>query len=130
MILEEMFNCRSLEVAAEIFAADFVDRRHEQVAGKKDGPEGFAQFVKSIRSALPDLRTAIQNIVAEGDYVAMWNTATALSSNPQAAQVFEGGNQSPSSAALARRISTPSASADFSITPNSVAVFGLLGLNS
>ena len=42
MILEEMFNRRSLEVAAEIFAADFVDRRHEQVAGKKDGPEGFA----------------------------------------------------------------------------------------
>ena len=77
MILEEMFNRRSLEVAAEIFAADFVDRRHEQVAGKKDGPEGFAQFVKSIRSALPDLRAAIQNIVAEGDYVAVWNTATA-----------------------------------------------------
>src|SRR5262249_44094259 len=46
-------------------------------AGKKDGPEGFAQFVKSIRSALPDLRAAIQNIVAAGDYVAMWNTATA-----------------------------------------------------
>jgi hypothetical protein len=47
-----------LEVAAEICAADFVDRRHEQVAGKTDGPEGFAQFVKSIRSALPDLSAA------------------------------------------------------------------------
>jgi predicted ester cyclase len=54
-----------------------VDRRHEQVAGKKDGPEGFALLVKSIRSTHPDLRAAIQNIVAEGDYVAMWNTATA-----------------------------------------------------
>jgi steroid delta-isomerase-like uncharacterized protein len=77
MIVEEMFNRGSLEAAAEIFAADFVDRRHEQVAAKKDGPEGFAQFVKSIRSGLPDLRAAIQNMVAEGDYVAMWNTATA-----------------------------------------------------
>jgi hypothetical protein len=38
MILEEMFNRRSLDVAAEIFAADFVDRRYDQVAGKKDGP--------------------------------------------------------------------------------------------
>jgi len=36
MILEEMFNRRSLEVAAESCAADFVDRRHEQVAGKTD----------------------------------------------------------------------------------------------
>ena len=29
MILEEMFNRRSLDVAAEIFAADFVDRRYD-----------------------------------------------------------------------------------------------------
>jgi hypothetical protein len=36
MILEEMFNRGSLEVAAEGCAADFVDRRHEQVAGKKE----------------------------------------------------------------------------------------------
>jgi predicted ester cyclase len=50
---------------------------HEQVAGKKDGPEGFAQFVKTVRVALPDLSATIQNILAEGDYVAMWNTATA-----------------------------------------------------
>lgn len=76
-IVEEMFNRGNLEVATEIFAADFVDGGHERVAGKKDGPEGFAQFVKSIRSALPDLEAAIQNMVAEGDCVAMWNTATA-----------------------------------------------------
>ena len=36
MILEEMFNRGSLEVAAEIFAADFVDRRHEQVAVQRE----------------------------------------------------------------------------------------------
>ena len=76
-IVEEMFNRGNLDVASEIFAADFVDRGHVQVADKKDGPEGFAQFVMSIRSALPDLVAAIQNMVAEGDYVAMWNTATA-----------------------------------------------------
>jgi steroid delta-isomerase-like uncharacterized protein len=76
-IVEEMFNRGNLDVAAKIFAADFVDRGHEQVAGKKDGPEGFAQFVKTVRVALPDLSATIQNILAEGDYVAMWNTATA-----------------------------------------------------
>jgi steroid delta-isomerase-like uncharacterized protein len=76
-IVDEMFNQGRLEVAAEIFAPGFVDRGHQQVAGKKDGPEGFAQFVESVRSALPDIDATIQNLVAEGDYVAMWNTATA-----------------------------------------------------
>jgi steroid delta-isomerase-like uncharacterized protein len=76
-IVEEMFNRGNLQVAPEIFASDFVDRGHEQVTDKKDGPEGFAQFVKSVRSALPDLNATVQNMVAEGDYVAMWNTATA-----------------------------------------------------
>jgi steroid delta-isomerase-like uncharacterized protein len=76
-IVEEMFNRGNLGVAAEIFAAGFVDRGHQQVADKKDGPEGFAEFVKSVRPALPDLNATIQQMVAEGDFVAMWNTATA-----------------------------------------------------
>jgi steroid delta-isomerase-like uncharacterized protein len=76
-IVDEMFNQGRLAVAAEIFAPDFVDRGHQQVADKKDGPDGFAQFVESVRSALPDIDATIQNLVAEGDYVAMWNTATA-----------------------------------------------------
>ena len=76
-IVEEMFNRGNLNVAPEIFAAEFVDRGHEQVADKHDGPEGFARFVSAVRSALPDLKAEIQNMVAEGDYVAMWNTATA-----------------------------------------------------
>jgi steroid delta-isomerase-like uncharacterized protein len=76
-IVEEMFNMGKLNVAAEIFAPEFVDRGHAQVPGKQGGPEGFAQFVKAIRAALPDIRATIQRLVAEGDYVAMWNTATA-----------------------------------------------------
>jgi steroid delta-isomerase-like uncharacterized protein len=76
-IVEEMFNRGNLEVAPEIFAADFVDRGHERVTDKADGPHGFAQFVKSVRAALPDLEATIQTIIAEGDVVAMWNTATA-----------------------------------------------------
>jgi steroid delta-isomerase-like uncharacterized protein len=79
-IVEEMFNAGKLEVAPEIFGPDFIDRGHEQVADKKDGPEGFAQFVKGIRSALPDLHATIQRMVAEDDYVAMWNTGTATQS--------------------------------------------------
>lgn len=77
MIVEEMFNRGNLEVAREIFSPDFVDRGHQQVANKKDGPEGFAQFVKTIRAALPDLKATVGDIVAEGNLVAMWNSATA-----------------------------------------------------
>ena len=33
--------------------------------------------MRAIRLALPDLNATIQAMVAEGDYVAMWNTATA-----------------------------------------------------
>jgi steroid delta-isomerase-like uncharacterized protein len=76
-IVEEMFNQGRLEFAPEIFGLEFVDRGHREVADKQDGPDGFAQFVKTVRLALPDIRATIQNMVAEGDYVAMWNTATA-----------------------------------------------------
>lgn len=76
-IVEEMFNAGRLEVASEIFAPDFVDRGHESMPDKKVGPEGFAHFVKAVRAALPDINATIQTMVAEGDYVAMWNTATA-----------------------------------------------------
>jgi len=77
MIVEEMFNRGNLAVAREIFSPDFVDRGHREVANKKDGPDGFAQFVRAIRAALPDLKAIVEDIVAEGDYVAMRNTATA-----------------------------------------------------
>jgi len=77
LIVDEMFNKGRLEVAAEIFAPEFVDHGHEQFAGKSGGPAGFAEFVREVRVALPDINATIQKLVAEGDYVAMWNTATA-----------------------------------------------------
>jgi len=46
------------------------------MAEKSGGPDGFANFVKAVRVALPDIKATIQQMVAEGDYVAMWNTAT------------------------------------------------------
>ena len=69
-IVEEMFNAGKLDVADEIFSPEFVDRGHDQMAQKKGGPDGFANFVKTIREALPDINAAIQTMVAEGDYVA------------------------------------------------------------
>lgn len=76
-IVDEMFNSGRLEVAAEIFAPEFIDHGHEQFPGRTGGPGGFAEFVQVVRAALPDIKATIQNVIAEGDYVAMWNTATA-----------------------------------------------------
>lgn len=76
-IVEEMFNQGKLDVAPQIFGPDFVDRGHDQTGGRNDGPEGFARFVQAVRAALPDLKATIHHLVAEGNYVAMWNTATA-----------------------------------------------------
>jgi len=77
LIVDEMFNRGNLSVANEIFGPQFVDRGHEQVADKTDGPAGFAQFVSMIRAALPDIHATVEDIIAEGDVVAMWNTASA-----------------------------------------------------
>ena len=76
-IVEDMFNQGRLDVASEIFAPDFVDRGHESMAEKAGGPDGFASFVREIRTALPDIQATIKALVADGDFVAMWNTATA-----------------------------------------------------
>ena len=46
------------------------------MAEKSGGPDGFANFVKAVRVALPDIKATIQQMVAEGDYVVIWNTAT------------------------------------------------------
>jgi steroid delta-isomerase-like uncharacterized protein len=75
-IVDEMFNKGRLDIAVEIFAPEFVDHGHEQLADKRGGPAGFAEFVRAVRVALPDLNATIRNLIADGDYVAMWNTAT------------------------------------------------------
>ena len=76
-IVDEMFNRGRLDVAAEIFAPEFIDHGHEQFTSKTGGPRGFAELVQAVRAALPDINATIKNVIADGDYVAMWNTATA-----------------------------------------------------
>ena len=64
-IVEEMFNKGRLDVAPEVFAPSFVDHGHESMAEKSGRPDGFANFVKAVRVALPDIKATIQQMVAE-----------------------------------------------------------------
>ena len=51
-------------------AADFVDHGNPDVVG----PEGVKAHIKALRAAFPDLKVTIEDIVAEGDLVAVRGT--------------------------------------------------------
>ena len=65
---EEAFNKGNLEVLDELVASDVVD--HDPAPGQASGREGIKQFASTLRTAFPDLQQTVENMVAEGDYVA------------------------------------------------------------
>jgi steroid delta-isomerase-like uncharacterized protein len=66
--IEEVFTQGNLEVADEIYAADFVD--HDlSLSWDIHGPEEMKEYVGMYRSAFPDLRVTLEDQVAEGDKV-------------------------------------------------------------
>jgi steroid delta-isomerase-like uncharacterized protein len=64
---EEFWNRGRAEVLDEVFAADFLD--HNAAPGTPPGREGLKQVNLGIRAALPDIRTTVDELVAEGDKV-------------------------------------------------------------
>ena len=65
---EELLNGGDLSVAEELVAADFVN--HEAPPGRDRGPESMRGLAIMLRTAFPDLRFEIEELVAEGDVVA------------------------------------------------------------
>jgi len=51
-------------------AADFVDHSNPEIVG----PDGVKAHIKALRAAFPDLSVTIEDIVAEGDLVAVRGT--------------------------------------------------------
>ncbi len=71
---EELFNRGNLDVADELFAADYV--YHDATSGQDwHGPEDVKRYARLLRSAFPDLQQTIEDQVAEGDRVAYRWTA-------------------------------------------------------
>ena len=54
-----------LDVISELIAEDFVE--HETMPGAPEGREAVAWFVTSFRSAVPDLRAEVDDLIVEGD---------------------------------------------------------------
>jgi steroid delta-isomerase-like uncharacterized protein len=66
---EELFGQGKLEVADQIFAADYVNLDPTTPGGCVKGIEGMKQLVRGYRVAFPDLTFTVQGQWAEGDVV-------------------------------------------------------------
>ncbi len=68
-VFKEVFNKGTLAMIPELIAPNYVFRSPLGMEFK--GPEGFKQMVTISRTAFPDLRLTIDDILAEGDMVAI-----------------------------------------------------------
>ena len=72
-LIEELFSTGNQEIADEVLAADYVD--HSPSRPGLSGPENLKRAVGEWRVAFPDTRNVIEDMVAEGDKVAVrWTT--------------------------------------------------------
>jgi steroid delta-isomerase-like uncharacterized protein len=67
--VETIFNQRQVERADELVAPDYLD--HTALPGQAPGLEGAKQKWAMYLAGLPDLRVTIEELVAEGDKVAV-----------------------------------------------------------
>jgi steroid delta-isomerase-like uncharacterized protein len=80
---EEVWDRGNLDVADEVFAADYV--RHDFRPGKPgSGPEGQKRIAADFRAAFPDLSFRIDFVFGEGDMMAGRWTATGTNLAPWA----------------------------------------------
>jgi steroid delta-isomerase-like uncharacterized protein len=73
--IEEVWNNGNLDAINELVSENHVDHDPAQ-AGSPGGRQGMRAFIEMYRSAYPDTRLEIGEMIAEGDLVAMTWTAT------------------------------------------------------
>ena len=70
---EEVWNKGDLDAVDDLMTSDFVD--HAAPPGFPSGPEGAKQVFSMYRTAFPDFRLSVEDLVAEDDkVVARWVT--------------------------------------------------------
>ena len=72
---EEVFNAGDLDAVDELLTPDFVDHE-EGPPGTPEGIEGVKAFVAMYREAFPDLHATVEDMVEEGDKIAVRATFT------------------------------------------------------
>ena len=71
-MFDEIINEGNLDVADELFAADFVDHGP---TGDIEGREAFKELVGAWRAAVPDVHCTVENVLVDGD-LAGWTVRT------------------------------------------------------
>jgi uncharacterized protein YbjT (DUF2867 family)/predicted SnoaL-like aldol condensation-catalyzing enzyme len=74
---EEFVNRKNLEIGRRNFAPDFVDHGADVPPGTPAGPEGAIQYVGNALKRYPDMKVAIEDLIAEDDKVVVRNLWTA-----------------------------------------------------
>jgi len=70
---EEFVNRKNLRIGGVNFAPGFVDHGADVPAGLPPGPAGAIQYVGAALKKVPDLRVAIEDMIAEDDKVVVRN---------------------------------------------------------
>jgi steroid delta-isomerase-like uncharacterized protein len=78
-LLEEGLNRGNESVIDELIAPNYVSGEGDVSAA---GPEGFKAIAAGFRTAFPDARLTIQEIIAEGDKVVTWAVFTGTHNGP------------------------------------------------
>ncbi|SEB70728.1 ester cyclase [Terriglobus roseus] len=76
----DAINSGKLEQFHDVFAADVVD--HDPAPDQGKGPEGFIGFFTQFRAAFPDLKIAVDHLVADEDNIAIAYTVTGTQDGP------------------------------------------------
>ena len=76
----EAVNSGNLSALRDIVAPNAID--HDPAPNQGMGPEGFSSYFTELRTALPDLRIAVDHMVADDDNVAFAYTVTGTHDGP------------------------------------------------
>jgi steroid delta-isomerase-like uncharacterized protein len=73
-VLEDFFTAGKLDLAEELFAPGLV-QHHPDAPYETRGPDGIRARITGWRTAFPDLSCSIEDMIAEGDRVALRSIA-------------------------------------------------------
>lgn len=68
-IVQEIWNAGNLDLADKLVSPDYVD--NVAGSGSAVGPDGFKDAVNGVRAAFPDFAITINDMISEGDKVAL-----------------------------------------------------------
>jgi len=83
-LFEEVFPSGDLAVVHDLVAPDIID--HDPMPGQPPGAEGIEYVISVMRTAQPDLRFTVDDLLAEADRVAVRWTMRGTNTGPMLSQ--------------------------------------------